>query len=188
MKSDSGQGILTRWLKLLSVFLGALVLLVILRDRLAYYEQLKGGRPIIEGITAPDFELPTATGDRIKLSRAGGRAIILFFFSPECSSCIDQAPYWSALKADAKEDDVFLFGICRSSPDAIESFYSITHVRFPILMDDGDVIGKYDVKQLPKVVLVDHEGRVVFTNDNLPIDESLRIVRNKLEKLFASGL
>lgn len=102
--------------------------------------------PIAEGTPAPDFTLPTETGDTLTLSSLRGRWVVLFAYpKDDTSGCTveacefrDALPRFDAAKA-------VILGI---SPDSVKS-----HVKFK---------AKYE---LPYTLLADEEKTVLQAYD-----------------------
>jgi peroxiredoxin Q/BCP len=102
--------------------------------------------PIAEGIPAPDFTLPTDTGDTLTLSSMRGQWVVLFAYpKDDTSGCtVEACEFRDALpRFDASK--AVILGI---SPDAVKS-----HVKFK---------AKYD---LPYTLLADEEKSVLQAYD-----------------------
>jgi peroxiredoxin Q/BCP len=78
---------------------------------------------IADGDKAPDFELPTDAGDRLKLSRLKGKPVVLYFYpKDDTSGCTAEAKDFSRLAPDFRKAGAEVVGI---SPDSVES-----HAKF----------------------------------------------------------
>jgi len=75
-----------------------------------------------DGDKAPDFELPTESGERVRLSKlikAGGRPVVIYFYpKDDTSGCTAEAKDFTRLAPDFKTAGVEVIGI---SPDSAES-------------------------------------------------------------------
>ena len=75
------------------------------------------------GDPAPDFALPDAEGDIVKLSDSRGRfAVVYFYPKDDTSGCTKEALDFSALNAEFEKLGARVFGI---SPDSVKS-----HAKF----------------------------------------------------------
>jgi len=102
--------------------------------------------PIAEGLPAPDFTLPTDTGDTLTLSSLRGRWVVLFAYpKDDTSGCtVEACEFRDALpRFDASK--AVILGI---SPDSVKS-----HVKFKT---------KYE---LPYTLLADEEKTVLQAYD-----------------------
>jgi peroxiredoxin Q/BCP len=75
-----------------------------------------------DGDKAPDFELPTENGEKLKLSKlikAGGKPVVLYFYpKDDTSGCTAEAKDFTRLAPDFKNAGVEVIGV---SPDSSES-------------------------------------------------------------------
>ncbi|MET0569520.1 MAG: peroxiredoxin [Hyphomicrobiaceae bacterium] len=76
-----------------------------------------------EGDIAPDFALPTDSGEKIKLSQLRGKQVVLYFYpKDDTSGCTVEAKDFSSLAADFRTAKTHIIGV---SPDSVES-----HAKF----------------------------------------------------------
>ena len=76
-----------------------------------------------DGDTAPDFELPTDGGGKLRLSGLAGRPVVLYFYpKDDTSGCTAEARDFTQLAPDFRKAGVEVVGV---SPDSVES-----HARF----------------------------------------------------------
>jgi peroxiredoxin Q/BCP len=72
-----------------------------------------------DGDKAPDFELKTDDGGKLKLSKLKGRPVVLYFYpKDDTSGCTTEAKDFSCLAADFRKAGVEVIGV---SPDSVES-------------------------------------------------------------------
>jgi peroxiredoxin len=116
--------------------------------------------------TAPDFELPDTSGNKVKLSSLRGRTVMLHFWTKTCRPCLEELPELASLaKALKPHPDVLLVTITTDA-DAADAQATLTSVLgdqnpFMVLIDpDGDnvVVGKYGTKLFPETWFIDAEG------------------------------
>lgn len=103
--------------------------------------------PIAEGISAPDFTLPTDAGDTLTLSSLRGRWVVLFAYpKDDTSGCtVEACEFRDALpRFDASK--AVILGI---SPDSVKShvkFKAKYELPYTLLADeDKTVLQAYDV-------------------------------------------
>jgi peroxiredoxin Q/BCP len=71
------------------------------------------------GDKAPDFDLPTESGDNVKLSRLKGKPVVLYFYpKDDTSGCTLEAKEFTRLAMDFRKAGVEVIGV---SPDSVES-------------------------------------------------------------------
>src|SRR5262245_61667328 len=75
-----------------------------------------------DGDKAPDFELPTESGEVLKLSKlikTGGKPVVIYFYpKDDTSGCTAEAKDFTRLAPDFKKAGVAVIGV---SPDSAES-------------------------------------------------------------------
>jgi peroxiredoxin Q/BCP len=71
------------------------------------------------GAKAPDFELPADDGTIVKLSKAKGRPVVLYFYpKDDTSGCTREAQDFTALAAAFEKAGAVVYGV---SPDSVAS-------------------------------------------------------------------
>ena len=74
---------------------------------------------IEDGKSAPDFELPTDTGAKVKLSTLKGRPVVVYFYpKDDTSGCTIEAKAFTDKLSEFKKLDAEIIGI---SPDSVAS-------------------------------------------------------------------
>jgi thioredoxin-dependent peroxiredoxin len=72
-----------------------------------------------DGDEALDFELPTESGEKLKLSGLRGKPVVLYFYpKDDTSGCTTEAKDFTRLAPDFRKAGVAVIGI---SPDSVES-------------------------------------------------------------------
>jgi peroxiredoxin len=116
--------------------------------------------------TAPDFELPSLDGPKVRLSSHRGKTVILHFWTKTCKPCLEELPEIASLaKAIKPYPNVTMITITtdESVEDAkatLESLLGASN-QFVTLVDpggDGVVLGKYGTKLFPETWFIDPEG------------------------------
>lgn len=119
------------------------------------------------GQEAPTFALPVVGGGdratRIDLSELRGNAVILDFWASWCVPCQVQAPVLDRLARRYEGRGLVVLGInVDDPPEVARSFAEQKSLSYPILLDpDGRAQALYGVHQLPSMVIVDREGKVI---------------------------
>ena len=74
-----------------------------------------------DGDIAPDFELPTDDGERVKLSQLRGKPVVVYFYpKDDTSGCTVEAKDFSRLAAEIRKAGIEIIGV---SPDSVESHH-----------------------------------------------------------------
>lgn len=98
------------------------------------------------GDAAPDFVLKDADGQDIRLSRFGGRPIVLFFYPKDASpGCTVEAKRFRDHMAEISEHEAAVVGVSMDDPDTHATFRDRHELPFYLLSDpDGRVHDLYE--------------------------------------------
>jgi len=148
------------------------------------------------GQEAPDFTLPSITGEKVSLSKdyRGKKNVVISFvpaaWTPVCS---DQWPGYNIAKDKFKKYDAVLLGI---SVDNIPSLHAWTQkmgkLWFPVLSDfwpHGKVCRKYGVLRSDGmadrvVIVINKKGRITFVDvHNINMRPPLEDIINELKRI-----
>jgi peroxiredoxin len=142
-----------------------------------------GGNPnlLAEGGPAPDFNLPSATGQRVRLSDFRGKAVLLEFFATWCPHCQAEAPHLKSILGSLPALRFAMLQVTADSEDtasllAFDTYYGITT---PTLLDPGRVSGnyyhqgssgpvtlQYRVAVYPTFYVIDTKGHIAWRADH----------------------
>jgi len=154
--------------------------------------QTTGGRipAAREGFLAPDFALPDAQGQTVRLSDLRGRPVLVNLWASWCGPCQAEMPEMQEVYEAYQDQGFTILAVnttFQDEPRAAQEFAGSLGLTFPILFDlDGSVSGLYQVRAMPTSFFVDQEGvirRAVFGG---PMPEAL--LRAEVEKLLAGGI
>ncbi|MGD9714431.1 MAG: TlpA family protein disulfide reductase [Thermomicrobiales bacterium] len=115
---------------------------------------------VAEGKLAPDFEISTPSGERVRLSDLRGRAVLINFWARWCGSCLSEMPEIKALQEDRGEDAFTVLAInAGETPSQALEFIDFLDAPFVYGLDiDLRVSDAFDVRGLPLSVFIDSEG------------------------------
>ena len=120
------------------------------------------------GQQAPDFTLPTLTGNPVSLSDYRGRVVLLDFWASWCIPCRLTMPVLEGLSQQYPEIVLLGVSLDRSRSDAVA--YLDSREEFSLIAVYGSLSAASSVSQLyavtgiPRTFLIDREGIVRFAD------------------------
>ena len=102
------------------------------------------------GKTAPKFDLPSSTGNNLRLDDFKGKKTLVLYFYPRADTpgCTKEACGFRDALADYYEANIAVLGISPDESKDVSKFSDKFHLNFPLLADaDHSVAEKYGVWQ-----------------------------------------
>ncbi len=114
------------------------------------------------GNLAPDFEISTPDGDRVRLSDLRGRPVLINFWAAWCVSCLSEMPVIKDLQAERGVETFSVLAInAGESRERAQEFIEFLEAPFVYGLDVGLTISDaYAVYGLPLTVFIDSNGIV----------------------------
>jgi cytochrome c biogenesis protein CcmG, thiol:disulfide interchange protein DsbE len=113
------------------------------------------------GKPAPEFALPSVKGETVKLSDTAGKVRLVAFWSTSCIPCIKELPALKAIYGAQKDRGFEVLYLSADPPELQKPFLAKHQVPFTSLLAENKTLEEYDVSELPKMVLVNGEGRIL---------------------------
>ena len=111
------------------------------------------------GSAAPDFELPDLSGNRQRLSGRIGRHVLLIFFDPDCSFCLEMVPRLASLSSDGADGRPATLVISRGAAERNRQLFDVHGIQPTVLLQEGmEVALAYQTSATPTGYLIDEEG------------------------------
>jgi peroxiredoxin Q/BCP len=110
--------------------------------------------------SAPDFELPDAEGNLVKLSDFQGKWVVLYFYPRDNTpGCTKEACGFRDAYADFESGEVVVLGVSTDDAKSHTKFATKYNLPFPLLIDEGGVIASaYDSYGLKKFMGKEYMG------------------------------
>jgi peroxiredoxin len=124
------------------------------------------GKGLAKGDSAPDFELTTLEGEKVKLSDYKGQKVILNFWATWCPPCKAEMPHMQKYyEKNADKENVEILAVNLTSmdegKDAVQAFVDGYELTFPIPLDeDGEIGEEYRAFTIPTTYMIDTEGEI----------------------------
>ena len=115
---------------------------------------------------APDFDLLSDQGTRVKLSDQRGKRVVLYFYpKDDTAGCTRQACELRDNYAAFQQHNTVVFGVSPDDQGSHQSFKHKFNLPFPLLVDDGhavaDAYGVWgDVRNIRSHFVIDEDGKL----------------------------
>jgi peroxiredoxin len=119
---------------------------------------------------APDFELTSLDGRKVKLSDYKGKAVVLNFWATWCAPCKLEMPWFVDLEKKYQGKDVEIVGISMDdlSKDKVQAFSQQMGLNYPILLGKESAKNEEALEEsyggldgLPTTFYIDRQGKVI---------------------------
>ncbi len=111
---------------------------------------------------APDFELSTLEGNRVRLSSFRGRPVLLTFWASWCGPCRRELPEVSGIYREYNDKGLVVMGVNDEGKAIARRFAAQEGLPFPTLDDGGLKAHRlYRVRAIPSTFLISADGKVV---------------------------
>jgi peroxiredoxin Q/BCP len=146
--------------------------------------------PVI-GKPAPDFTLPSTTGENISLRQYKGKKTVVLYFYPkdETSGCTREACDFRDHSAEFEKLNVVVLGISNDNMESHQHFREKHKLPFPLLVDEdasvSKMFGVYKQKNLygkkymgieRTTFVIDRTGRIAQIYPKVKVDGHIKDV------------
>jgi thiol-disulfide isomerase/thioredoxin len=129
-------------------------------------EQLMAGKP------APNFALTDAAGNTVALNSLRGKAVYLDFWASWCGPCLKEMPHSKQLAEKLQGEAVaFVYVSVDENPEAWLNALQKWQLNGKHIWAEGlksETAQSYNVKGVPRYVLIDSEGNIADGNAKRP--------------------
>ena len=136
-----------------------MVIIIILLSVLAIYFTNMG-----EVTHAPEFTLTDIDGNTFNLTDYRGQVVILDMMSIPCTGCKEVEEDLKEIYPEYKDEVVFIsIDILQEDTDkSLRDYRDKKDIEWIIARDTDDILLKYSVDGIPKIVIIDKEGYATY--------------------------
>lgn len=130
--------------------------------KIKMYENVKGGDFMLNE-TAPNFLLRDMDDNLINLKDLKGEYVLLNFWFVGCKPCVMEMPELNELVEEFEPKGIHFLAIGLDNPDRVATFLKKQEFDYTLLPNGRLVAGEYGVTSYPTHLLLDKEGKVIFS-------------------------
>ena len=113
------------------------------------------------GSAAPAFSLPEIDAGQVDLASYSGQPVLLVFWTTSCPICQHELPLLNRMDPEFRSKGISVVTICLGGPDETRDYVNTKRIALKTLYDVNGKVGRaYRVGGVPKLVLIDKEGRI----------------------------
>jgi thiol-disulfide isomerase/thioredoxin len=116
------------------------------------------------GLTAPDFELVTMDGQRVKLADFAGRPVWINVWASWCAPCRAEMPDIQQIYGEATaapDGPAILLVSLGEDPADVKRYLAATKYQLPVLLDpDYSITRGYRITGLPTHFFIGRDGKI----------------------------
>lgn len=123
------------------------------------------------GERAPDFELLSLDGSRVKLSDLHGQPVLLNFWATWCAPCRVEMPWLVVIDQQYRIQGLRVIGVSMDDSGAtqkVAAFAKEKGVKYQVLLGNSSTADAYGgVRFMPQSFFIDAEGKITKTTIGL---------------------
>lgn len=163
-------------------------------ERVAKFEAIHNAqkeqyKTILTGEKAPAFTAYDINGKKYESSQFAGKVLVLDFWFSGCIPCKAEMPYMEQIAKELKDQNILFISLSTDTGKQLMEAWRkivsgkndhVVHLNLP----DGyksEIIGKYFIKGVPRIVVIDAQGNIVDAFAKRPSDPKFR---SQLENLL----
>ena len=131
--------------------------------------------PFASGDPAPDIEVVSLKGERVRLSSLRGKVVLLDFWASWCAPCIEGLPITDKLYKEFKGKGLVVLPISDEDAKTVAAFVKKQGYSFtPYLDPNRTANAAYKIEGIPTTVVIDPKGKISSYTIGLDTEENMR--------------
>jgi peroxiredoxin len=134
------------------------------------------------GKQAPEFIATTLSGKDLKLSSLRGKIVVINFWFTGCPPCLQEIDILNDLvRKYSKRKVVFIAISVVDKPEKLKAFLKRIPFDYQMVTADPSVVQRYKVRIYPTNLVVDSDGRILFSGSGFHKNIGL-VLSQEIEK------
>ena len=153
-----------------------------------YRASREAHKTILRGEMAPEFKAVDINGKEYSSADFKGKIQVLDFWFTGCIPCRAEMPYMEKLADDMQGENIVFIAMSVDTGDELMALWremvkDKRGAELQLNLPGGfksDLVKKYLIHGVPRIVIVDKEGKIVDANAKRPSDPKLRMLLERL--------
>lgn len=147
-----------------------------------YFQRQRNKNQQKVGSKAIDWELPMVEGDSVRLSKIDKKLILLEFWFPYCTGCVQATPILNEIQSKYKDKGLSIYGIefTEKPAEALLEYSKKQQIDIPTLYNGKDISKEYGVYAAPTFFLIDENLEIIYTSAGLNKEELINEIERKI--------
>ena len=111
---------------------------------------------------APDFDVKTLEGEKIRLSDLAGKVVVLNFWFIGCAPCRVEMSGLNELKEELTGKDVVFIAFALDSAEALKKFLETTVFKYLVIPKAGEIAELYGAEAYPTHIIINKKGEIEY--------------------------
>ena len=153
-----------------------------------YNKEHKALASIKKGAPSPTFNYPDNNGNSVSLEDLKGKYVYIDVWATWCGPCKVEIPYLKEIDDEFKGKDIAFVSLSIDKMERKEKWLKMIQEEklqgIQVLADkdwNSDFVTAFNIKGIPRFILLDKNGNIVDANAPRPSDPNLKGLLNSLE-------
>lgn len=132
-------------------------------------------KPLQLNDEAPLFNVNTIDGNKISLKALRGKYVLLDFWATWCPPCLAEIPHVKEIRKNYPAEKLAIIGISSDNDSKkLTAFVKVKQMNWLHIYDKGsDIVQLYGIRAIPKLILINKDGKIVYNNNIEGSDENM---------------
>ncbi len=116
------------------------------------------------GEIAPAFSGRDLNGNLVRLEDYAGKPVMVTFWSPYCSACLEELPVLQTIANDAQNEVTLVTIVSKLPAEEVKQFMQDQGYTYPVIVDEpGGIATDYEITGVPVSYFVNSDGTIDHT-------------------------
>ncbi len=144
----------------------------------------QNGPDSLVGKAAPDFTLKNTSGKEVSFSQLKGKPVLIEFWATWCPYCLEVLPGVEKIYKEYSSKGIEVVAVSvDTKQEKVAPFLEKNAYTMPVLLDDGNMLKRFNTRIIPTVFLIDRTGvvRKYWTNYG---KKGQNLIESELDKMI----